>query len=151
MAREQTLVFVKPDGVARGLAAEILARFEQKGFRLVGVKLVAVSKELAEQHYAIHKGKPFYDPLVAYIQSGPVLAAVVEGEDAVAQCRTLMGATDPRKGRPGEIRFDYAQEIGRNLTHGSDSTENAAKEIALWFGEDELVSTKRADESWLHE
>lgn len=151
MAIERTLVFVKPDGVARGLATPILLRFEQKGFTLVGLKLLKVSRELAEKHYAIHKGKPFYEGLVKYVQSGPVVAAVVEGEDAVAQCRALMGATDPRKGAPGQIRFDYAQEIGRNLLHGSDAPETARAEIALWFKPEELVPWKRADHGWLHE
>lgn len=151
MAVERTLVFVKPDGVARGLATEILSRFERKGFTIVGLKTLHVSRALAEKHYAIHKGKPFYDGLVTYVQSGPVVAAVIQGEDAVAQCRALMGATDPRKGAPGQIRFDYALEIGRNLIHGSDSVENAKAEIALWFRSDELVDWKRSDHVWLTE
>lgn len=151
VAIERTLVFVKPDGVARGLATEILARFERKGFKLVGLKLVKVGKELGERHYAIHQGKPFYPGLIKFVRSGPVVAAVVEGEDAVAQCRSLMGPTDPKKGAPGQVRFDYGQEIGRNLIHGSDSPETARKEIALWFRPDELVAWKRADERWLFE
>lgn len=151
MGIERSLVFVKPDGVARGLASKILARFERRGFRLVGLKLVQVSKDLAEKHYAIHQGKPFYDGLVKYVQSGPVVAAVVEGEDAIAQCRAMMGATDPRKGRPGEIRFDFSQEIGRNLVHGSDGPETAKAEIALWFKPEEMVAWKRADHAWLYE
>lgn len=151
MAVERTLVFLKPDAVKRGLATKILARFERKGFTLVALKLLQVSPALAEKHYAIHKGKPFYEGLIKYVQSGPVVAAVVEGEDAVTQCRNLMGATDPRKGAPGQIRFDYGQEIGRNLIHGSDSKENAAAEIALWFKPEELVSWKRADHGWFHE
>jgi nucleoside-diphosphate kinase len=151
VAIERTLVFVKPDGVARGLATEILSRFERKGFTLVGLKLLHVSRALAEKHYAVHQGKPFYAGLVEYVQSGPVVAAVVEGEDAVLQCRALMGATDPRKGAPGQIRFDYAQEIGRNLIHGSDSVENAKAEIDLWFKPEELVAWARADRKWLYE
>ena len=151
MAVERTLVFLKPDAVMRGLTFDILARFERKGLTTVGLKLVQVSKKLDEDHYAIHKGKPFYEGLVRYIQSGPVVAAVLEGEDAVAQCRSLMGATDPRKGAPGQIRFDYAQEIGRNLIHGSDAPATAAAEIRLWFKPEELVSWIRADASWLHE
>lgn len=151
MAIERTLVFLKPDAVARGISMEILARFEKKGFTLVGLKLLQVSPKLAETHYAIHKGKPFYDGLVKYVQAGPVVAAVVEGEDAVVQCRNLMGATDPRKGVPGQVRYDYAQEIGRNIVHGSDSVDNAKAEIALWFKPEELVSWKRADRSWLFE
>lgn len=148
---ERTLVFIKPDGVARGLATEILCRFEKKGFTLVGLKVLHPSKKLAEEHYAIHKGKPFYNGLVRFLTSGPVVAAVLEGEDAVAQSRALLGATDPRKGAPGQIRFDYAQEIGRNLVHGSDAKETAAAEIQLWFKPDELVAWKRADHGWLHE
>lgn len=151
MAVERTLVFVKPDGVARGLATEIISRFERKGFAIVGLKILQVSPALAETHYGIHKGKPFYDGLVRYVQSGPVVAAVVQGEDAVAQCRAVMGATDPRKGAPGQIRFDYGLEIGRNLVHGSDSVENAKQEIALWFKSEELVDWKRSDHAWLYE
>lgn len=151
LALERSLVFIKPDGVARGLATQILARFERKGFTIAALKLLSVGKKLAEDHYAVHKGKPFYEGLVRYIQSGPIVAAVLEGEDAIAQCRALMGATDPRKGAPGQIRFDYAQEIGRNLIHGSDSKETAAAEIRLWFKPEELVAWKRPDHSWLHE
>lgn len=151
MAIERTLVFLKPDAVARGLSMEILARFERKGFTVVGLKLLHVGPKLAETHYAVHHGKPFYEGLVKYVQAGPVVAAVLEGEDAVAQCRAVMGATDPRKGAPGQVRFDYAQEIGRNVIHGSDSVENAKAEIALWFKPDELVAWKRADRAWLHE
>jgi nucleoside-diphosphate kinase len=151
VAIERTLVFVKPDGVARGLSTEILSRFERKGFTVVGLKVLRVSRQLAEKHYAIHKGKPFYDGLVRYVESGPVVAAVVEGEDAVLQCRAVMGATDPRKGAPGQIRFDYGLEIGRNLIHGSDSVENAKAEIALWFKSEELVDWKRSDHAWLYE
>jgi len=151
VAVERTLVFVKPDGVVRGLASEILSRFERKGFTVVGLKLLQVSKALAEKHYAIHKGKPFYEGLVRYVQSGPVVAAVLEGEDAVLQGRSMMGATDPRKGAPGQIRFDYGLEIGRNLIHGSDSVENAKAEIALWFKPEEVVDWKRSDHAWLYE
>ncbi len=151
MAVERTLVFIKPDGVARGLSTAILARFEAKGFKLVALKLLKVGKDLAENHYAIHKGKPFYAGLIKFVRSGPVVAAVMEGEDAVAQCRALMGATDPRKGAPGQIRFDHGLEIGRNLIHGSDSAETAKQEIALWFGADELVAYRRSDEKWLYE
>ncbi|MBI2078957.1 MAG: nucleoside-diphosphate kinase [Euryarchaeota archaeon] len=151
MAVERTLVFLKPDAVMRGLVGPILNRLEARGFTFVAMKLLHVSKELAEKHYAIHKGKPFYDGLVRYVQSGPVVACVLEGEDAIAGCRRLMGATDPRKGAPGEIRFDYAQEIGRNLVHGSDGPQTAATEIALWFKPDELVTYRRAGHEWVHE
>ncbi|HLE46971.1 MAG TPA: nucleoside-diphosphate kinase [Candidatus Thermoplasmatota archaeon] len=151
MAVERTLVFLKPDAVMRGLTGPILSRFEARGFTFVAMKLLHVSKDLAEKHYAIHKGKPFYDGLVKYVQSGPVVACVLEGEDAIAGCRRVMGATDPKKGAPGEIRFDYAQEIGRNLVHGSDGADTAKTEIALWFKPDELVSYRRAGHEWVHE
>jgi nucleoside-diphosphate kinase len=151
MAVERSFVMLKPDAVARGLVAPILARFEARGFTFVAMRLLKVPKKLAEDHYAVHKGKPFYDPLVSYVQSGPVLACVVEGEDAIAQCRRIMGATDPKKGAPGEIRFDYAQEIGRNLIHGSDAAETAKAEIALWFRPEELSSYHRAGHEWVHE
>lgn len=151
MAIERTLVFLKPDAVLRGLATEILARFERKGFRIVAMKLLHVGPELAEAHYAIHKGKSFFPGLVKYVQSGPVVAAVIEGEDAIAQGRALMGATDPRKGAPGQIRFDYAQEIGRNIIHGSDGPDTARSEIELWFKPEELVSWRRPDHALLHE
>jgi nucleoside-diphosphate kinase len=150
MAREQTLVFLKPDAVARGLTGRILARIEQKGFKIVALKMLQVNESLAKEHYAVHEGKPFYAGLIQYVQSGPVVAAIVEGEDAIASMRTLLGATDPRKGQPGQIRFDYGLEIGRNLVHGSDGPETARTEIALWFG-DETVEYTRTDEPWLYE
>jgi nucleoside-diphosphate kinase len=151
MARERTFIFLKPDAVSRGLTGQILARIEQKGFKIVALKLMKVSKDLAERHYAIHKGKPFYDGLVKYVQSGPVVAAIVEGSDAIASMRRLLGATDPRKGAPGEIRFDYGQEIGRNLVHGSDAAETAKSEIAMWFGGSDIVEYGRTDDAWLFE
>jgi nucleoside-diphosphate kinase len=113
--------------------------------------MLSVSPELAAKHYAVHKGKPFYDGLVEYVQRGPVIAMVIEGEDAIAGMRRLLGATDPRKGQPGEIRFDYGQEIGRNLVHGSDGPETAKQEIALWFSKKELVEYARTDDAWLFE
>jgi nucleoside-diphosphate kinase len=151
MTRERTLVFLKPDAVARGLSGTILARIEAKGLKIVALKMLKVSSELAERHYAIHKGKPFYAGLLEFIRSGPVVAAVVEGVDAIATVRRLMGPTDPRKGAPGEIRFDLAQEIGRNLVHGSDDAKNAAAEIALWFRPEELASYARTDDARLFE
>ena len=147
---EQTLVFIKPDGVQRGLVGEIISRLERRGLRLAAGKFMAVNQELAEAHYAIHKGKPFYDGLVEYVQSGPVVAAIVEGDDAIAGVRRLLGATDPRKGQPGEIRFDYGQQIGRNLAHGSDGPETAKTEIALWFG-NSAIEYPRTDDAWLFE
>ena len=151
MATERSFVMLKPDAVARGLVAPILARFENRGYTFAAMKLLRVSRKLAEDHYAVHKGKPFYDGLVKYVQSGPVLACVVEGEDAIAGCRRLMGATDPKKGAPGEIRFDYAQEIGRNLIHGSDAPETAKTEIALWFTDAEIATYRRSGHEWVHE
>jgi nucleoside-diphosphate kinase len=146
---QQTLVLLKPDCLHRRLAAAILGRFEQKGLRLVGVKLVRPSRSLAEQHYAVHKGKPFYDSLLTFLTSGPTLAVVLEGRDAVAVVRQLMGPTDGTKAPPGTIRGDYAISVQNNLIHGSDSPENAAAEIQLWFKPDELVAYQPADAAWV--
>lgn len=151
MAIERSFVMLKPDAVARGLIGPILARIEQKGYTFVAMKLVEVSRKLAEENYAVHKGKTFYEGLVKYIQSGPVLACIVEGEYAMAGCRRLIGPTDPKKGAPGEIRFDFAQEIGRNLMHGSDGPDTARSEIALWFRDNEIASYRRAGREWVHE
>ena len=148
---EQTLVFVKPDGVQRGLIGEIIARLERRGLRLAGAKFLAVSRELAEQHYAIHVGKPFYDGLIEYITSAPVMAMVWEGPNAVAAVRQTMGATRPTEAAPGSVRHDFGLEVGRNLTHASDSAENGQKEIALWFKPEELVSWTRAVDAWVFE
>ena len=148
---EQTLVLVKPDGVQRGLIGEVISRLERRGLRLTATKFIPVTKQLAEQHYAIHKGKPFYDPLIAYITSAPVMAMVWEGPDGVAAVRQTMGATKPTEAAPGSLRHDFALEIGRNLTHASDSVENGQKEIALWFKPDELVSWDRAVDEWVFE
>lgn len=130
---ERTLVLVKPDGVARGLVGEVLGRIERKGFRLVAVQLRTLDRATAEEHYGEHRGKPFFDDLVAFITSGPLLAAVVEGREVIGSWRTMMGATDPAKAAPGTIRGDLAEQTERNVTHGSDSTESAAREIALFF------------------
>lgn len=151
MAIERSFVMLKPDAVARGLIGPILARIEQRGYTFVAMKLVEVSRKLAEENYAVHKDKSFYEGLVKYIQSGPVLACIVEGEDAIAGCRRLIGPTDPKKGAPGEIRFDFAQEIGRNLMHGSDGPDTARSEIALWFRDNEIASYRRAGREWVHE
>jgi len=148
---EQTLVFVKPDGVQRGLVGEIISRLEKRGLRLVAGKFMAVSQELAEKHYAIHKGKPFYDGLIEYITSAPVMAMVWEGPNAVAAVRQTMGATRPTEAAPGSVRHDFGLEVGRNLTHASDSVENAKGEIELWFEPDELVSWDRAVDEWVFE
>jgi nucleoside-diphosphate kinase len=148
---EQTLVLVKPDGVQRGLIGEVTSRLERRGLRLVAAKFMAVSQNLAETHYAIHKGKLFYEGLIKYITSAPVMAMVWEGPQAVAAVRQTMGATRPTEAAPGSIRHDFALEVGRNLTHASDSVENGIKEINLWFKPDELVSWKREIDLWVFE
>jgi nucleoside-diphosphate kinase len=146
---QQTLILLKPDAVQRRLVGEITRRFERKGLRLAGLKLVHPSRPLAEQHYAVHKGKPFYDSLLAFLTSGPTVAMVWEGREAVAACRSLMGLTDGAKAPPGTIRGDLALSVQNNLVHGSDSPENAAAEIALWFKPDELVKYGPVDASWV--
>jgi nucleoside-diphosphate kinase len=148
---EQTLVLVKPDGVERGLIGEVIARLERRGLRLVAAKFMNVSKGLAETHYAIHKGKPFYEGLISYITSAPVMAMVWEGPNAVAAVRQTMGATRPTEAAPGTLRHDFALEVGRNLTHASDEPANAEKEVALWFKPDELVNWKREVDRWIFE
>ena len=148
---ERTFVLVKPDGVQRGLIGEVIARLERRGLRLVAAKFMQVSKELAETHYSIHKGKPFYDGLISYIISAPVMAMVWEGPNAVAAVRQTMGATRPTEAAPGSIRHDFGLEVGRNLTHASDSVENGQSEVALWFKKEELVDWKRAVDQWVFE
>lgn len=148
---ERTLVLIKPDGVQRGLIGEVISRLERRGLRLVGAKFLQVSQDLAETHYAIHKGKPFYDRLIAYITSAPVMAMVWEGPNAIAAVRQTMGATRPTEAAPGSIRHDFALEVGFNLTHASDSVENGIAEVSLWFDESELVNWSRATDSWIFE
>jgi nucleoside-diphosphate kinase len=148
---EHSLVLVKPDGVQRGLVGEVIARLERRGLRLVGAKFLQVSNALAEEHYAIHKGKSFYEGLIVYITSGPVMAMVWEGPNAIAAIRQTMGATRPWEAAPGTIRHDFALEVGRNLTHASDSPENGEKEAALWFKKDEIVSWSRDMDKWIFE
>lgn len=148
---ERTLVIVKPDGVQRGLIGEVLRRLEAKGLKLVGLKMMWVEQELARRHYAVHEGKPFFEPLIDYITSAPVVVAVFEGKDAVAAVRSTVGATNPVQAAPGSIRGDLAMEIGRNLVHASDSPETARAEIALWFREAELVDWERDGERWISE
>ena len=133
MAAETTLVLVKPDGVRRGLAGEIVARFERRGFELRGARLLKISKQLAQQHYGEHKGKPFFGDLVSFITSGPVLALAVRGEGAIATVRAMMGATNPLDSAPGTIRGDYALELSENIVHGSDSKASAKRELGLFF------------------
>ncbi len=147
---ERTFVMVKPDGVQRGLIGEIIGRFERRGLKIVGLKMVQVSEALARQHYAVHEGRPFFAGLITYITSAPVVAMVVEGTNAVIAVRQTVGATKPFEAAPGTIRADFALEIGRNLVHASDGQETAATEIALWFGED-LVAWERAVDAWIFE
>ncbi len=148
---EKTFVIVKPDAVQRGLVGEIVTRIERRGLRLAGMKFMHVSRALAEEQYAIHKGKPVYDGLIAYITSSPVVAMVWEGNKAVEAVRQLMGATNPTAAAPGTVRADFALEIGRNLTHASDSVENGVAEVALWFKPNELDSWQRDGERWIFE
>jgi nucleoside-diphosphate kinase len=149
MAIEQTLILCKPDAVARGLSGEILARFERRGYAVVAAKLIVCDEARAKKHYAEHDGKPFFAGLVEYITSAPTLALVIEGSSAVEGCRSTIGATNPIKAAPGSIRGDYGQTIGRNLVHGSDSAESAAREIAIWFEPSEIVSRTTTLDSWL--
>jgi len=148
---ERSLVLVKPDAVQRGLIGEVIMRLERRGLRLVAAKFIAVSQELAQTHYAIHKGKPFYDGLIRYITSAPVMAMVWGGPDAIAAIRQTMGSTRPTEASPGSIRHDFALQIGRNLTHASDTLENGEKEIALWFTPEELVTWERDVDQWIFE
>jgi nucleoside-diphosphate kinase len=148
---ERTLVLIKPDGVQRGLIGEVISRLERRGLRLVGAKFMQVSQELAETHYAIHQGKPFYDGLIAYITSAPVVAMVWESPNAIAAVRQTMGSTRPTEAAPGSVRHDFALEVGRNLTHASDSVENGTAEVALWFTDQELVDWKRSNDPWIFE
>lgn len=148
---ERTLILVKPDGVQRGLIGEVITRFERRGLKIVGLKFLQVDRSLAERHYAVHKGKPFYEGLLAYISSAPVVAMVLEGPGAIALARQTMGATQPAEAAPGSVRADLAIEIGRNLVHGSDSAETAAYEIPLFFKPEELVSWRRATDPWVFE
>ena len=151
MGKERTFVMIKPDAVQRGFVGEIISRLERKGIKLVAMKLVSVSRELAEKHYEVHRGKPFFEPTVKYITSSPVVAMVLEGNNAIEMVRSMMGKTDPQQAAMGTIRGDYGQFIGRNIVHGSDSKETAEFEINLWFKPKEIADYKRIDEEWLTE
>ena len=148
---ERTLVIIKPDAVQRGLIGEIITRFERRGLRLAGMKLIHIDESLAQRHYAIHKGKPFYEPLISYITSSPVVVMVLEGNHAIDIVRRTMGATNPAEAAPGTIRADLGLEIGRNLVHGSDGPETAAFEVPLFFTADELLSYGRDTDRWIFE
>jgi nucleoside-diphosphate kinase len=150
---ERTFVMVKPDGVQRGLVGDIISRFEDRGLKLVGAKFMQIDRDLAEDHYGEHEDKPFFDDLVEFITAGPVMAMVLEGQDAISQVRTMMGETDPAESAPGTIRGDFGLDLGRNVIHGSDDEDPGAneREIALFFDDDELVEWERIDETWLYE
>ena len=148
---ERSLVLVKPDGVQRALVGEVISRLERRVLRLVAAKFMRLSTDLAETHYAVHKGKPFYEGLISYITSAPVMAMVWEGPNAVAAIRQTMGSTRPTEAAPGSLRHDFALEVGRNLTHASDSVENGANEVALWFKQDDLVDWNREVDRWVFE
>ncbi|WP_340101616.1 nucleoside-diphosphate kinase [Salinibaculum salinum] len=150
---ERTFVMVKPDGVQRGLVGDIISRFEDRGLKLVGAKFMQIDQNLAEDHYGEHEDKPFFDDLVEFITAGPVMAMVLEGQDAVSQVRTMMGETDPAESAPGTIRGDFGLDLGRNVIHGSDDEDPGAneREIDLFFDDDELVEWERIDETWLYE
>ncbi|NEO85859.1 MAG: nucleoside-diphosphate kinase [Spirulina sp. SIO3F2] len=148
---ERTFLMIKPDGVQRGLVGDILKRFEAKGFKLVGLKLISVSEDLAKKHYDVHKERSFFAGLVEFIISSPVVAMVWEGEGVVASARKIIGATNPLNAEPGTIRGDYGVSVGRNLIHGSDAIETAQREIALWFDEKELTTWDSHSNSWLYE
>jgi nucleoside-diphosphate kinase len=146
---QRTLVLLKPDCIQRRLIGTLIQRFEQKGLRLVAMKFLQASRALAEKHYAVHKGKPFYDSLLSFLTSGPTVAIVWEGREAVAVVRDMMGKTDGAKSPPGTIRGDYGISVQNNLIHGSDSEQNATAEINLWFTPTELVSYSLADAAWI--
>jgi len=151
MAFERTFVALKPDAVQRGLVGELIGRFETKGFKLVGLKFMSVTREMAENHYGEHKEKPFFGGLVDFITSSPIVAMAWEGENAVASIRTMMGATNPKDSAPGTIRGDYAVDMGRNIVHGSDSPASAERELKIFFKDGELVSWNRCPEAWFYE
>lgn len=148
---ERTFVMVKPDGVQRGLVGEVIRRLERKGLKIVGLKMIWIQEELAMEHYSEHVEKPFFRSLVDYITSGPVVAMVVEGKDAVKVVRNIVGATNPAEALPGTIRGDFGLDIGRNVVHASDSLKSAEREISLFFDAEELLDYTRADEEWIYE
>jgi nucleoside-diphosphate kinase len=148
---ERTLIIIKPDAVQRGLIGEIITRFERRGLRIAAMKLIHIDKTLAERHYAIHKGKPFYAPLIQYITSSPVVVMALEGNNAIEIARRTMGATNPAEATPGTIRADLGLEIGRNLVHGSDGLDTAAIEVPLFFTKEELFSYERDIDRWIFE
>ena len=151
MEKEKTFVMIKPDGVQRGLVGEIIRRFERKGIKIVALKMLSVSRELAEKHYGVHRGKPFFEPTVSYITSSPVVAMVLEGYNVIETVRKMTGATNPMNADIGTIRGDYGVFIGRNIVHASDGPDTAEFEINLWFTPNEISEYVRIDEKWLTE
>ena len=151
MDKQRTFIMIKPDGVQRGAVGDIIHRFEKKGIKIVAMKMVSVDKNLAEKHYGVHKGKPFFEPTVKYIISSPVVAMVLEGFNVIEMVRGMMGKTNPLEAAQGTIRGDYGQFIGRNIIHGSDGPDTAKFEINLWFDKEELSNYERIDEKWLSE
>ena len=147
---ERTFLMVKPDGVQRNIIGDVVSRFENKGYQLVGAKLMLITKELAEEHYGEHKERPFFGELVDFITSGPVFAMVWEGENVISTSRLLVGATNPAEAAPGTIRGDFAVTVGKNIIHGSDSSESAVREIGLFFKEEELVSYEKDSNNWIN-
>jgi nucleoside-diphosphate kinase len=148
---ERTFVMLKPDCVQRNLVGRVITCFEEKGYKIVGLKMLRLSREMAEEHYAEHRGKPFFESLVAHITSGPVVAMVIEGKGVIAAVRQMMGSTNPLEAAPGTIRGRFAVDVGRNVVHGSDGPASAAREVALFFRPDELISYRREDERWVYE
>ncbi len=148
---ERTFVMIKPDGVQRCLIGEIISRLERKGLKIVAMKMMKIERDLAERHYEEHREKPFFESLVSYVTSGPVVAMVVEGKNAVKVVRNLVGATNPVEASPGTIRGDFGMEIGRNVIHASDSKESAEREISLFFKPEEILDYRRIDEDWIYE
>ncbi len=148
---ETTLIILKPDAVQRGLMGQILSRFEAKGLQIVGMKFMTIPQDLAKKHYAVHEGKPFYDGLLGFMTSSPVLVMAIRGVGAIAICRKMMGATFGSNAEPGTIRGDYGVSNSFNLIHGSDAPETAKTELALWFGDDAIVEWERANEGWVYD
>lgn len=149
MSKERTLILVKPDGVQRRLIGEVVGRFERKGFRIAGLKLMQLSEAQAKEHYAEHSERPFFGELVDFITSGPLVALAVEGQDCIPLCRSMMGATRPNEATPGSIRGDFAIETGKNIVHGSDSPESAARELKIFFSDGEILDYEGADAGWV--
>jgi nucleoside-diphosphate kinase len=148
---ERSLIILKPDAVQRGLVGPIITRLEQRGLKFIGLKQIRIDQALARRHYGIHEGKPFFEGLVEYITSGPVVVIAVTGKNVVATVRTMVGATNPTQAAPGTIRGDFALEIGRNLIHASDSPENGQQEVSLFFEDQDLVEVERSIDAWVYE